>query len=341
MTMVFLISSLFSITAFFAFFKIYDKYLTRIIYICLVILAMLLAIFRIPEESSDYFNYVFIYNNPDKLWGAEFSYLLLVLIIRQTINNVMFLFAFYAIFAVSIKGYIFNKFAAYPLITLLAYFSYEYISQELAAMRAGLAIAFILLLIKPLYERKYIPFFLLGAIATFFHNSALSFIFLPFICLFNTKYKLLFLFMLCIAIPFFIQPIMNSILPRIFSNGYINRKIGQYIVDKSSISDAFRFSTLYRYVIFLFLLPFSKQIVKYNKYFICEMSIFIFGCLLNSLFYFSEVICYRLSAIYYSVEVLLFQNFFYIFKSKSFAKMLVIILLTIELIHLFLVTDRI
>ncbi|GHT82972.1 hypothetical protein FACS1894137_02960 [Spirochaetia bacterium] len=335
MTMVLLISLLFSTTAFFVMFNIKDRILKEVIFAYLVISVMLLAIFRIPEQSSDYGNYVSIYNNLTKSWQIELSMKLIVTLVRNTFNNVIFLFAFYAIFAVSIKGYVFKRISIYPLVTLLAYIAYEYQVQELTQIRMGLVVAFILLSIKPLYEKKYHLFMLIGAIATFFHASAITFVFLPFVCLFNTKRGLIIIFVGCLIAPFFISPIIKNLIPIIIPGGYLQHKIQQYASDSKAITHTFRIATLYRYSIFLFLLYFSRQILKYNKYFMHEMAMYIYGCLLNSLFFFVGLISSRLSELYYPVEILLFPNMLYIFKSKTFAKVLIIFLLLGELIHEF------
>jgi hypothetical protein len=329
--MVPLIAGLYSVTAFFVIFKIKNKDTNHGLYIFLIALATLLAVFRIPEESHDYFNYLDAYNNY-KTATIEQSFKLIAGIVKNTFENPIFLFAFYAVCAVLIKSYVFKRLSSFPLITLLAYFAYEYQSQELAQIRAGISIAFILLALKPLFEKKYKAFFLLGITAVFFHASAIAFIFLPFVHIFNTKLRLFFLFCICLFLPFFIEPVMNRVL-NIFDGNYMEKKILFHTVESMSISNTFRFATIYRYVIFLFLLYNSKKVIKHNQYFMYEMAVLIYGCLLNSTFFFSSIMSFRLSAIFYSVEVLLFADLMYIFKSKNTAKLIIVLLLSVEFLH--------
>jgi hypothetical protein len=331
--MVLLIAGLYSLTAFFVLFKIRDKNTSHILYIFLIILATTLAVFRIPEESHDYFNYLNGYNNY-KTATVEQSFKLIAAIVKNIFDNPIFLFAFYAVCSVLIKSYVFERLSSYPLIVLLAYFAYEYLSQELAQMRVGLSIAFILLALKPLFEKQYKIFFLLGFTAVFFHASAIVFIFLPLVHVFNTKPRQFFLFIICLFIPFFIGPIMSRVLDIFVGTGnYIEKKIVHHTFESMSIFNAFRFATIYRYVIFLFLLYNSQRVIKHNQYFMYEMAVLIYGCLLNSIFFFSSIMSSRLSTMFYSVEVLLFADFMYIFKSKNTAKLIIVLLLSVKFLH--------
>jgi len=333
MTMVVLYSGLYFSTAFFTFFRIRDKYLSRALYFLLVIAAILLAVFRIPGESPDYSNYVYSYNNINKSW-VEYSYKLIAGFIKSNLNNVLYLFAFYAILSITIKGRVFWTFSTFPMLALLTYFSQEYISEECAAMRAGLAVAFMFLSLKPLFEKKFFLFFCYGAAATFFHYQAITFILLPFVFVFNTPKRLFLLFALSIASPFIIAPVMNIVLDLFIHNrilsGIAIDKIKTYTSEAMPVLNTFRFAILYRYAIFLSLLYFSKQIIRHNKYFFYEMAVYAYAGMLNSIFYFSSIISHRLSDMFFAVEIFLLPNLMYVFKSKNEAKLVIFCIVTVK-----------
>jgi hypothetical protein len=326
---------LFFLVATFAVFEVKQRCLHIVLYAYVIIALIIFTIFRDMYKSNDYMTYVNFFNYLDIYeHKIEFSFIFISRLIKSITDNYIWLFVFYALVSLLLKGYVLNTLSIYPFISLLAYIAYEFPNQELTAMRMGVAVAFLLLSIKSLYDSKYVTFFAHGLIAASFHYSAMSFILLPVFKLINSRNKQLLVFFISMLIPFFIYPFVQTVFFYIPENNYLSMKIIQYTSKELSILNAFRFATIYRYIIFLSLVFIFNKAKERNKYFAIEMSMFLYGIFLNSVFFFNAIFSYRLSALFYSVEILLFPNIVYIFKSKIAAKCIIVFFLGLELFYL-------
>jgi hypothetical protein len=327
---------LFLLVSCFVIFEPRRKQTINLLYACTIAFLFLFTVFRDPYKSRDYMTYVRIFNTLDfdtDIPGIEYSFTMVAKLIKTVTNNTIWLFAFYAIISILVKSYVMYELSVYPFVSLLAYIAYEFPNQELTAMRMGVAVGFLLLSLRPLYHKKYIIFFVYGMVAAYFHYSAISFILLPMFKSINTRNKQLLVFLLSLLIPFFIAPVLQGLF-YIPHNSYLTAKIDLYANMESGLLNTFRFASIYRYIIFLVLLYFSNKIKEKNKYIFIEMAMFLCGIFLNSVFFFNTILCYRLSALFYSAEILLFPNIMYIFKSKAVAKFVLISILGLELLYL-------
>lgn len=95
--------------------------------------------------------------------------------IAKTIGSSPYIFLFlYAVLGISLKLAAVRKYAPFIWVSVAIYLSHFYILHDLIQVRASVASAFLLLSIKPLYDRKFLPFFCLAFIASLFHYSAIS-----------------------------------------------------------------------------------------------------------------------------------------------------------------------
>ncbi len=291
-------------------------------------------VFRDGYKVPDYYNYVYIYNNiGEKTFNTdvEFSMSLIIRFLRFLNFNYLSLFVVYGLIGFSIKYKLIEQ-DAYPYLALLGYFSYSMLNQEMAAMRAGVSIAFILLAIYELGKNKRNKFILFVLIAGVFHFSALTCFGLYFIVRFSKKSSLYCLFIFALIIPFFVPKILLQLLG-IIPFEYLQAKLFQYN-DSQSITTTFRLSTLLHYFIFLIMLSKYNLLKKRNPEYLIEMQTLLFGILMNSLFAFSSLFQYRISNIYYSIEIFMYKNFIYMFKSKTVGKIIAICFCIINFIYL-------
>ena len=79
----------------------------------------------------------------------------------------------YAIFGVTLKLIAIKQLTEFWFIALAVFISHYYMLHDLIQIRAGVASAFLLLCIKPLYERNGKRFLLWTLIAFLFHYSAI------------------------------------------------------------------------------------------------------------------------------------------------------------------------
>ncbi len=161
----------------------------KILYVLTAILMTLIIIVRDSTVNKDYGIYKQLYDKAptlsvlknsfseynDKLI-TEASYSMLCTVLKETENsdktNFIIIFAIYAIIGVAIKTIAIRRTSDLPFLALFTYFCNIYLLQEMTQVRAGIALGFVLLSIKDLYDRKYWLFFLWIFIAAFFHTSA-------------------------------------------------------------------------------------------------------------------------------------------------------------------------
>jgi len=165
----------------------------------IAILLILLAGFRDIRVSRDYINYQYIFNTiyyiKDNIYaGDKLSYLLafepgflaIIFFFRKffEFNYGLAIMLFYAASSILLKTYSINRFSINPYLTLLFYFSYFFLIQEMTQIRIGLASAIVLISFIPLLKGRRMAFVGIILLATCFHYSA---IFYLAILLFNTN----------------------------------------------------------------------------------------------------------------------------------------------------------
>ena len=160
-----------------------------------VIIALaLLAGLRGADVSKDYYSYKYISDNIFDLTSTndlsyfvafEPGFIAIILLIRSIVasNYVVALMLFYAVTSISIKLYSIYRLSINPYLTILFYFSYYFLMQEMAQIRIGLASAIFLIALISLLKGKRWVYAGLIIFATFFHYSAIFYLLLLF---FNT-----------------------------------------------------------------------------------------------------------------------------------------------------------
>lgn len=316
-----------------------DKLLNKVVIYYLFLSIFCFVIFRDGDKIADYNNYVYIFNNYKKrlfITDIEISMRLIISILHSLNLSVFYMFLFYALLSLFIKFSLINK-DTYPYIALLGYVSYELPNQEITAIRAGIAIAFVFLAIYSYVKNKKIFFYIFVIIATFFHYSCIVVIILPlFILLVNSRKKMLIIFLISLITPIFLSRFIHDLLAYIPLT-YIKAKINQYtFVDNPNviILRTFRFSSLLRYFIFFIFLSKINLIKRKNPYITLELQVLLIGILMNSLFCFSSVIQYRISNIFYSIEFFMYKNFLYIFKEKICGKFVILFICFFNFLYL-------
>lgn len=145
--------------------------------VCLVLNAGLRG-----DVDNDYAGYVKYYLFSDYGFNVEPAFHAIVYVVRNILfDNVVFLFLIYAILGVLLKMVAIKQLTSLWFLSLLIYFSFFYILQDLTQIRAGVATGILLLCIKPLYERNFKRFVLYTIIAFLFHYSALLILLLWFL----------------------------------------------------------------------------------------------------------------------------------------------------------------
>ncbi len=87
--------------------------------------------------------------------------------------QVLLFFFLYAVFGVTTKLIAIKQLTEFWFVALAVYISYYFMLHDLTQIRAGVASGFLLLCIKPLYERNGKRFLLFALAASLFHYSAI------------------------------------------------------------------------------------------------------------------------------------------------------------------------
>ncbi len=160
----------------------------------IVIFLAFLAGCQDVSVSKDYQNYQYVFNNIYEIIGNGFYYLLafepgfiaIVVFLRKIFesNYCVAIMVFYALSSLSLKVFAIRRLSINPYLSLLFYFSYFFLLQEMTQIRIALASSFFLISLISLVKNKRITFIALVLLATCFHYSAIFYLLL---LLFNTK----------------------------------------------------------------------------------------------------------------------------------------------------------
>lgn len=157
----------------------------------LFILLTLMAGLRSMDVARDYYNYQYIFDTINDYTGQNnigvlpfyepgFSVIVVFFRLLFKINYGVAIMIFYAAISLALKIYSINKLSINPYLTLLFYFSYFFIVQEMTQIRIGLASAIFLISVIPLINGRKILFAGSILFASFFHYSAIFYLLLLF-----------------------------------------------------------------------------------------------------------------------------------------------------------------
>jgi hypothetical protein len=181
----------------------------------------MLAGLRGIDVSKDYYSYRYISDNIYDLTSTnDLSYFLafepgfitIILLIRSIVasNYVVVLMLFYALTSISIKVYSIKRLSINPYLTILFYFSYYFLIQEMAQIRIGLAAAIFLMALVSFLKGKRWVYVGLIIFATLFHYSAIFYLLLLF---FNStefnRNRYTVVLVLSIVLAFVKLPLLN------------------------------------------------------------------------------------------------------------------------------------
>ena len=294
---------------------------------------VLFSTFRDGSKLPDYNNYVGYY---DEILGGgfvlvEYSFVIIAYIADFLFHNVFGLFFIYAVLGVYLKLYAIRRLTDLCFLSLLIYVANTYLIQELIQIRAGIASAFLLLCIEPLYNRNLKKFLLFSIIAFFFHNSAIAIFPLWFLNVNKINrlgWGMLIPFGYCIAL-LKINPVSFIPVP------FVQDKINLYLSVKDTESINI-FSALFitKCLIAYAFLYYIHLLGKYNKYLIVLLKIFILSLLAYLFFSATPTLSFRLQGLLEIVDIILIPYMIYMFKPWSIGKLFPI---AVSVLYIFLV----
>lgn len=239
-------------------------------------------------------------------------------------SNITYLFFVYAIFGVFTKLLAIKELTKLWFLSLVIYLSNFFIIQELTTIRAGVASGFLMLCIKPIYERDWKRFLLFTSIAVFFHYSAL--VILPLWFLKSNPRKRLLLLSIPVGYLVYFSGV-NLVgvipIPGIQEKLEMYKQLQELGDEKATAINVFNLLFLARIVIFLFLLWKYELIASNNKYFPLLMKIYCLGFLFFLIFSTMPVVAFRINELFSVTEIILIPLLFYGFNPRSFSKIII------------------
>jgi hypothetical protein len=295
----------------------------RVIYAGFGVVLFLLAGLRPESSVSDYSNYLGMYEgivNGGRInFYLEPSFSVIVLFVERCFGDPLFMFIIYAALGVWLKMTAIKRISELWFLSLVFYFATFFLQHEMVQIRAGVATGFILMAIKPLYERKPGPYLLLMACAVLFHYSALAFLpvwFLPR----HRRYNRF----LWGVIPFgALLYLTNVNLLSIVSFPFpaVQTRLQAHIdVQQAGVFETvpvFGAIHLMRTTLYYLLLCFHSRILKHNRYVTLLLYIYATGLFMGLAFGSIPVIAGRLGDIFVVVEIVLVPMLVYAVRPRT------------------------
>lgn len=304
--------------------SITTKYL---FFISIALIMILVTGFRNGDYVRDYSIYADIYErNSDDITEPAFIFISYILHIISS-DNPIYLFVLFATLGVSLKFVAIRQLTELWFLSIVIYCSYLFVLHEMTQIRAGIASAFLLLCIKPIYENDLKRFLLFAFLAFSFHYSAIVFFPLWFLG-HNPQKKWLSISIPLGYVAYFLH--LNIIyalpIPGIEEKIELYKKIKELDGEVWDVINVFNPLILARIMFFYFILWKYDLIISHNKYFTILIKIYCFS--LVSIFMFSvlPVVAFRISELLSSVEIILIPLLFYTIKERIISKIIVIII---------------
>jgi hypothetical protein len=288
-------------------------------------LLMLYASLR-SDQFSDYANYVNMY----KMLAAgdavtvEPSYRAIAWLVREGLgNNMLYLFAIYAIIGVLLKLIAIRRLTELWLLSLVVYAGNFFILHDCIQIRAAVASGFFLLCVKPLAERRGRLFLLLAASAMLFHLSAIAIF--PLWFLKNNRISKWF-FALLIPAGYLIWAVNIDLMAIDVPIEYVQEKIAMYRmlkalnVDNYAKINVFNLVYLAKILIYYLLLWKCDLVTSRNRY--ACLLVKIWGISLFSFTAFSSIpgVAFRIHELLGITEVILIPLLYYLLRPKLSAR---------------------
>ena len=299
------------------------------LYIIVGLFLILYAGFRPVGFDRDSLAYESLFMNPDSKFTVltmEPLFLVICRTLYAFVQDVRILFLFFAMLGVSLNVVAIKRLCPMYFFPLLIYFSNFYMVHELTQIRAGVAVGIFLFAIKPIIEGRKLRVLLLIFLSSMFHYSSLAL--LPMLFLSNndfdriSKYLWASIVPICIIMYFFNVDILTSFpLPFVSQKVEIYKTMSEFgSTDRANMLNPF---TIFRMVVFLYLLYFSKTVSHYVP--CVNVVVRMLGCsiLIYCIFSSVKVIGTRLSELYAIAEIVAYPCIIYTIRPKFVGEIMV------------------
>jgi hypothetical protein len=262
-------------------------------------------------------------------------FMMLMFVVRNIWNN--FYFFSFLFFAVSfyLKFRFFRTYSSDIFLSLIIYCFTIFMIYDVNAIRQGMAMGLILLSVKPILERKFLPFAIILTIAAFFHTSAI--IFIPFYWLSQIKYSDKSIWWIAIGIIVVSVPIRYAL-----ENAAIIQNLMQlemfthynYYLDNDEAGRSLPIISIavFQRLFILFLFLFFLKKIKVDKDFkYLLFNGYLIATTIYLIFSFNAEFSARLSFYYKSLEMIIIPLIVSAQKEKKYSILLLCVFLVLAL----------
>lgn len=287
------------------------------------------AAFRDGAAVGDYVTYVQMFQDVNDGFTTltEPSFVYFSQFVGAFGGGVIYVFVFYALIGVSLKFIAIHRLTELWFLSLVVYLSNFFILHELTQMRGGVAAGFLLLCIKPIYDRDWKRFLLFSTCAILFHYSAL--VILPLWILGHKPRKTWLFVSIPIAyIVYFsgINLIGTIPIPAIEAKLEMYQRVQEFGSDNWSAINVFNLVFICKILIFYMLLWKYELIACRNKYSIVLMKVYCISLMAFPIFATMPVVGFRISELYGIVEIILIPLLYYVFTPRIVSRFIVIVI---------------
>jgi hypothetical protein len=275
--------------------KLFNK---RIIYGFFIVYLILFAGFR-PGVGYDFDSYLLIFNNFSILSFAvgniELGFLSLMFLSKELSDDFNIFLLLVATISIIVKFQVIKKYSPYLFISVLLYFTQEFLARDFGNIRQGLAIAFTAYSVQYAYERELFKFLILLFIATLFHTTAIVFIIIYFVH--GVKLSHIFIF-ISIFLAFVFGQILDTnnivYILSLINNEYILTKLSDY-TSQTDYSSALGITPglFQRILIFSIFVLYERVFIKQTVYYYLIRNISFIGILFFLFFNSFEIVAAR------------------------------------------------
>lgn len=295
------------------------------VYRVVVCLLFIISAFRSGEGLYDYKQYIYLFENYQSVF-VESSFTFISWVVHTYLNSQTFyLFFIYAVIAFLLKYRGIKQLSLLLVPSIFIYFCNFYIAQELIQIRSGVAAGFILLTIKPIYERKFLYFLCFWGLAVCFHTSALLFFFVYFLN--SRKINKLFwgMCLLLSYILYFTHFDLIGLLSLGSSFELVNAKLQAY-GGMDETANVFSIAQIMKILISTLLLYNAGKLIRKNRYSYLLLKIMFISLCALPLFGRNAVTGTRIRDLFGIVEIVLFPMVLYLFAKQWQGKVVLLII---------------
>jgi hypothetical protein len=287
-------------------------------YVLAGMLLFLMAALRSGDIDADYPGYLVYYDNVlyEGFVNVEPTFIAVANLIKATLDNPAYLFAFYAALGIGLKLFALNRITNLRLPTLLIYYSWFFLLWEMTQIRIAVAGAFLLLALPAIVEKRPREFIVWWLLASSFHYAAIIVG-----ALYLLDGKTLAARRLGLLVPLaallYLANFDLVVLADFAPIQLIELKIRSYeTYADTDIDNIYNYVYLSRCALAYVLLLNWRTLAERNGYFIILLKIYFIGLFVHAALASIPGISSRLSELLLVVEVVLVPMLIYLFRER-------------------------